>query len=109
MMLYRLFLTTESQQSTRLHPAAAASLKIIDVLRIATLTLGVFSFDPELTVHLDATWAAAHEYINSQVQPECCFKSLENKRVIDYKGRTLWIALNGKPHRAFYSFVRGET
>ncbi|KAJ7040274.1 hypothetical protein C8F04DRAFT_1083008 [Mycena alexandri] len=84
--------------ANRLHPAAASSLRIVDLIRLASLTLGVFSFDPHMTMNSGATWATVHELVNSQLNPQCCFNTLGDKKVTEYMGKTLWISIKGQQH-----------
>ncbi|KAJ7204449.1 hypothetical protein GGX14DRAFT_647065 [Mycena pura] len=88
-------------KSHRLPPFAASSLQILDVLRLASLFLGVLSFPDEFpTTNLGAysnmTWVTAHQDTEGVVEEEDITKNLGGVSVRDWSGRILWVRINGK-------------
>ncbi|KAJ7150411.1 hypothetical protein C8R46DRAFT_1358470, partial [Mycena filopes] len=79
-----------------LHPAAARSLKVTDLLRLAKLFLGLFSFD-----------SSRCELDGGVIEPECCLSAIGDKPVGDFRDTTLWLSINvqGEKHVVFADIV----
>ncbi|KAF9043543.1 hypothetical protein BDZ89DRAFT_1059450, partial [Hymenopellis radicata] len=77
----------------------AETLKILDVIRLAGLFFGIFSFPLGLeTEKLPplVTWISAHEDVAGVIQNEDITNTLKDVSVSEWKGRTIWLRFRGK-------------
>ncbi|KAJ7091134.1 hypothetical protein C8R44DRAFT_412804 [Mycena epipterygia] len=93
-----------SSEPNCLHPSAARLLKVIDVIRLASLFLGVLSFSPYLhtkEMPAEAAWMTVHEEVvptnnENPVSEENVTALVGETCVSQWVNRVLWLRLRGK-------------
>ncbi|KAJ6520370.1 hypothetical protein C8R45DRAFT_954923 [Mycena sanguinolenta] len=108
--VYPLFRFPITEEHGNLPLFASKTLKILDVVRLAGLFFGVFSFPLDLeTEKLPplVTWISVHEDVSGIIQNADIAKTLKNVSVNEWKGRTIWLRFRGKEPESLCSVADG--
>ncbi|KAJ7146097.1 hypothetical protein C8R44DRAFT_756563 [Mycena epipterygia] len=83
-----------------IHPTAAKSLKVLDLVRLAGLFLGILSFPLEMPTDKmppNVTWITTHLDVgNGDIDTEDATSTLGDSCVCDWANQVLWLRIRGK-------------
>ncbi|KAF8211950.1 hypothetical protein K438DRAFT_1220474 [Mycena galopus ATCC 62051] len=108
--VYPLFRFPITEERGNLPSFVSKTLKILDVIRLAGLFFGVFSFPLDLeTEKLPplVTWISIHEDVSGVIQNTDITETLKNVSVNEWKGRTIWLRFRGKEPESLHSVAEG--